>query len=82
MTSSFAPEHGRLPGAQVALTTRSGSNQYHGSLFYALRNEALPPNDWFANAAPVAPSPLRMNQWGASLGGPAAARPDIRLRLV
>jgi hypothetical protein len=70
MTSSFAPEHGRLPGAQVALTTRSGSNRYHGSVFYALRNEALAANDWFANASQAGTGPLRMNQWGASLGGP------------
>jgi hypothetical protein len=70
LTSSFAPEHGRLPGAQVALTTRAGSNQYHGSMFHAFRNEALAANDWFANASPVASTPLRMNQWGASLGGP------------
>jgi hypothetical protein len=70
LTSSFAPEHGRLPGAQVALTTRSGSNQYHGSLFYALRNESLSASDWFANAAAVPVSPLRMNQWGATFGGP------------
>ena len=70
LTSSFAPEHGRLPGAQLALTTRSGSNDYHGSLFYALRNEVLAANDWFANASRNVSSPLRMNQWGASIGGP------------
>jgi len=70
LTSSFAPEHGRLPGAQVEMTTRSGSNDFHGAVFYALRNEALAGNDWFANARATPETPLRMNQWGASLGGP------------
>lgn len=70
LTSSFAPEYGRLPGAQVALTTRAGSNQLHGSLFYSLRNEAIAANDWFANAAQKSGSPLRLNDWGASVGGP------------
>ena len=70
LTSSFTPEYGRLPGAQVALTTRSGSNEFHGSALYALRNEALAANDWFANASRTGESPLRLNQWGATLGGP------------
>ncbi len=70
LTSSFAPQYGRLPGAQVALTTRSGSNEYHGSVFYSLRNEALDANDWFANASGAGRGRLRLNQRGASLGGP------------
>jgi hypothetical protein len=69
-TSSFAPEFGRLPGAQVALTTRSGSDEVHGSVYGALRNQALDANDWFANAYDVNPAPLRMERWGATLGGP------------
>ena len=73
LTSSFAPEHGRLPGAQVALTTRSGSNQYHGSVYYALRNEKLAGNDWFANAANTPTTPLRLNQWGAVSAARCAA---------
>jgi Carboxypeptidase regulatory-like domain/TonB dependent receptor len=70
LTSSFAPEFGRLPGAQVALTTRSGSDEFHGSVYGMLRTQALAANDWFANAYGVAPAPLRMEQWGATVGGP------------
>jgi len=70
LTSSFAPEYGRLPGAQVALTTRSGSDEYHGGVSLALRNEALNANDWFANADGLSRPPLRMEQWNATLGGP------------
>lgn len=70
LTSSFAPQFGRLPGAQVALTTRSGSSDYHGSISYALRNEALDANDWFANARGNDRAALRLNQWDATFGGP------------
>src|SRR6185295_2593191 len=40
-TSTFAPENGRMPGAQIALTTRSGSNAFHGSAYHVWRHEAL-----------------------------------------
>jgi hypothetical protein len=70
LTSSFAPEYGRLPGAQVALTTRSGSDEYHGTVYMALRNEVLNANDWFANAYGVNRPALRMEQWGATFSGP------------
>ncbi|MCX6611335.1 MAG: TonB-dependent receptor, partial [Acidobacteria bacterium] len=69
-TSTFAPEFGRTPGAQVSLATRSGSNQFHGSLFYELRNEKLDANDWFANAVGSSRAPFRLNQFGATLSGP------------
>jgi hypothetical protein len=69
-TSSFAPEFGRLPGAQVVVSSRSGSNDFHGSLFECLRNQRLEANDWFANAKGLDRGPLRLNDFGAVLGGP------------
>src|SRR3954453_10410938 len=48
-TSNSMSEIGRLPGANVALTSRSGSNEFHGSAVYRLRNDLLAANDWFAN---------------------------------
>jgi hypothetical protein len=73
-TSSFAPEFGRAPGANVGITTRSGTNELHGSAFYVGRNEALDANNWFANASGLAQVPAGLNNWGATLGG--AARKD------
>jgi hypothetical protein len=73
LTSSFAPQFGHLPGAQVALTTRSGTEEYHGSASYASRNEVLEANDSFAQANGLGRAPLRLNQWGATLGGPVRA---------
>src|SRR5262249_42590068 len=72
-TSSFAPQYGRLPGAQVALTTRSGSNEIHSTVLYSLRNEALNANDWFANAHAEGRAPERMHDWSVALGGPVRA---------
>src|SRR3984885_8862502 len=69
-TSTFAPEFGRSPGAQIGLVTRSGTNRYSGSLFEYFRNDKTDANDWFANQQALPKPPLRFNDFGGSLGGP------------
>jgi hypothetical protein len=69
-TSTFAPEYGRTPGAQVSVVTRSGTNEYHGTAFEYFRNDKLDANDWFANAKGLARPELRQNDFGGVLGGP------------
>jgi Carboxypeptidase regulatory-like domain/TonB dependent receptor len=69
-TSTFAPEFGRTPGAQVSVTTRSGTNHWHGTLFEYFRNNVLDANDWFANSRNLPHPPLRQNQFGGVLGAP------------
>lgn len=69
-TSSFAPEFGRTPGAQVQLVTRAGGTDFHGSLFEYFRNEKLDANDWFANRGGIARQPLRQNMFGGAFSGP------------
>jgi len=71
-TSSYAAEFGRTPGAQVAIRSRSGTNQFHGAGFEYLRHGALDANDWFANAADVDQTELRHHQFGGVFGGPLA----------
>ena len=44
-TSTYAPEYGRQPGAQVQIRTRAGTNDWHGNLFWYFRNDALDAND-------------------------------------
>jgi hypothetical protein len=68
-TSSFAPEFGRSPGGQVVLTTRSGTNAFHGGLYEYFRNDVLDANDWFANQAGLPRAEERHNDFGAFLGG-------------
>jgi hypothetical protein len=65
---------GRSGGANVSLITRSGSNQFHGSLFEFLRNDALNANLYFFNKEGVKRPELRQNQFGGTFGGPAIHR--------
>src|ERR1035438_2823227 len=69
-TSNAMSELGRLPGANVALTSRSGSNEFHGSAVYRFRNEVLAANDWFANVSGERRGPLRLHDIAPSFGGP------------
>ena len=69
-TSSFAPEFGRQPGGQVLLTTRSGTNDFHGGLFEYFRNDVMDANNWFANQANLPRAEERHNDFGGFLGGP------------
>lgn len=69
-TSTFAPEFGRTPGAQISIATRSGGNDFHGTVFNYFRNDALDANDWFANSRRIPKAALRQNDFGGVLGGP------------
>lgn len=69
-TSGYSAEHGRQPGGQVELTTRSGSNDVHGSLFDYFRNDALDANDWFLNQQKIPKQAERQNDFGGTFGGP------------
>jgi len=69
-TSTYTAEFGRTDGGQLAIVSRSGSNEFHGSVFDYFRNEALDANDWFANAADLPRPALRQNDFGAVFGGP------------
>jgi carboxypeptidase family protein len=78
LTSSFAPEFGRTLGGQVEVTTKSGTNSFHGDLFDYFRNNALDSNDWFYDQAletappgtVIPPPALRQNDFGGVFGGP------------
>ena len=67
-------ELGDSAGALTLLTTKSGTNYWHGSGWEFLRNEALDANAFFANHFPNPAdrkrTPFRLNQFGATLGGP------------
>ena len=69
-TSTFAPEFGRTPGAQVSVVTKSGTNALHGTAFEYLRNDVLDANDWFADNKGLRKPELRQSDFGGVLGGP------------
>jgi len=72
-TSTYAPEFGRTPGGQIAIVTRSGTNQFHGTLFDYLRNDVLDASNWFngyINHPPLAKAKERQNDFGGTVGGP------------
>ena len=64
---SYGAEFGKHPGGQVVIVTQSGANQWHGSLFEFLRNNALDASNFFDRGP--AP-PFQRNQFGGSFGGP------------
>ncbi|MDT8067075.1 MAG: TonB-dependent receptor [Terriglobia bacterium] len=68
-TSTYAPEYGRQPGGQVSIVTRSGTNEFHGTLFDYLRNDIFDARDYF-NTPPEAKPALRQNDFGGVFGGP------------
>ena len=70
MTSSYSAEYGRDPGGQFILTSRSGTNSYHGSVFDFLRNNDFDANNWFNNSFGVTQPTLRQNDFGGTFGGP------------
>lgn len=69
-TSTAMTQFGRLPGAQISISSRSGTNELHGSLFGFMRHENLAANDWFANRYGLRRSPLRVGDFGGGIGGP------------
>jgi hypothetical protein len=71
-TSTYAPEFGRTPGGQISITTRSGTNQFHGTLFDYFRNDILDANDWFNNSVtpPLVKAKERQNDFGGTFSGP------------
>ena len=68
-SNSPPAEFGRFNGGVVNLTTKSGTNAFHGNLFQFLRNEGLNARNYFQKSNPVKPD-YRRNQYGGMFGGP------------
>lgn len=67
-SNNFPAEYGTGTGGQINVVTKSGSNEFHGSLFEYLRNDAFDASNFFDNIVGQK-SPLRLNQFGGSIGG-------------
>ena len=66
LTYNYSAEYGTRAGPTVLVTTKTGTNSFHGSLFEFLRNTSLDAKSFFATA----PEKFNLNQFGGSIGGP------------
>src|SRR5512146_2810158 len=66
--SGYTAETGHSLGPQMNIITKAGTNEFHGTLFEFLRNDALDARDYFDTGAKQ--QPLRLNQFGGNIGGP------------
>lgn len=66
MTNVYSAEFGRSGGATVLVSTKSGTNEIHGTAYHFFRNDVLAARNFFSPDK----SPIRSNQWGFTVGGP------------
>jgi hypothetical protein len=69
-TSSFSAEYANSGGGVINVVSKSGTNNFHGSLFEYFRNDVLAANDFFSNRSGKRRPSLRYNQFGGTIGGP------------
>jgi hypothetical protein len=67
-TNSYAPEAGRTAGGVINIVTKTGTNQFHGSVYEYFRNDIFDGRSYFQTTGRK--PELRQNQYGASIGGP------------
>ncbi len=70
ITNGMSAEYGRLSGGAVILTTRSGTNQFHGSAYEFFRNDKLNASDWNSNRFARPKGVFHDNVFGFTIGGP------------
>ena len=66
-TNSYNAEYGRFANGIINVLTKSGTNNFHGSLYEFVRNDAFNANEWGSR---LAKPPYRRNQFGGTIGGP------------
>jgi hypothetical protein len=70
VTSNVPAEYGNYAGGVINLTTKSGTNMFHGAAYEYFRNKVLNANSFFSNRQGLDRPPLVQNQFGFTLGGP------------
>src|SRR5579871_138713 len=70
LTSNFQAEFGKAGGGSIVVTSRGGSNDFHGNLHYFHRNDGMNANDWISNHNGTAKQLFRYNTFGYQIGGP------------
>ena len=70
LTSNYSAEYGVAAGAITVVQTKSGTNEFHGSLYEFFRNDKLDANTFFNNRAGIPKPAFRRNEFGGTFGGP------------
>jgi len=70
LENNYNAEYGRNAGGVVSVVTKSGTNDWHGTAFEFLRNDALAANTYFNNLSGSAKNILKRHQFGGTFGGP------------
>jgi len=73
LATDYAPEYGRSSGGQIRITSKSGTQDFHGAAYEYVRNTIFDANPWQRNAVPATTgvtAPIHYNQFGYNIGGP------------
>ena len=86
LTADYAAEYGRAAGGQIRMVSKSGTSDFHGSLYEYLRNSDMNANTWTRNQSTLTnfTQPLVYNNFGGTVGGPVWApglNPKLRQKL-
>ncbi len=69
-TNSYDAQYGRIGGGVTIITTKAGTNAFHGQLFEFFKNDKLNSADWIANKEGEGRTPMRNNTYGFEIDGP------------
>lgn len=83
LTADYAAEYGRAAGGQIRIVTKSGTRDFHGSLYEYFRNSDLNANTWQRNLSSTTnfTTPFRYNNFGFTIGGPIIPKGKWRQKL-
>jgi hypothetical protein len=70
LTTNYQAEYGRASAGLLRLVTKSGTQSFHGNVFWAGQDDSLNANTWTNNRSGIAKAPLSFNQYGWTVGGP------------
>jgi hypothetical protein len=69
-TNNYSAEYANVAGGVINVVTKAGTNEYHGSAFEYIRDHRLQENSFFNKRDGLEKSPMRINQFGGTFGGP------------
>jgi hypothetical protein len=70
LTANYQAEYGRSSGAQISVVTKSGGRDFSGSGYWYRRDDSLNATNWVNNRDGLAKNPMRLNDYGYTIGGP------------